>query len=238
MTRVLVVGDVHAPVTHPGYLQFCKDLYRKNKCNHVHFIGDVIDHHAISFHARDPDAPGARDEYNLAFEHVQKWRKAFPVATVSIGNHDERVARLSGAANIPAPFLRDYSEVWETPDWTWERETEIDGVYYFHGTGFGGMHPAFNAMRKMAMSCVIGHVHTAGGVKWLVNPKSRMFGMDVGCGLDETAAAAKYAQHFKQRSVLSAGLVLDGEPLHKIMPCSPGEQYHRSNFVPKEKRKR
>ena len=230
MSRVLVVGDVHEPVAHPGYLQFCLDLYEAWNCDTVMMIGDVVDWHSVSFHARHPDCPGPSDEYELAYAAIQKWVKAFPDAIVTIGNHDERLIRLAQSTNIPSRFIRDYAEVWDTPGWKWVHEHILDDVYYFHGTGFSGKYPAANAVTRMAMSVVMGHVHSAGGVKWLVNPQKRMFGMDTGCGIDDRAAAFAYGHHLKTRSVLSAGVVLDGIPYHEIMPISRGDLYHRSNF--------
>lgn len=233
MSRVLVIGDLHEPVSHPAYMRFVQDLYEQWDCNRVHFIGDVVDFHAVSFHARHPEAPGTTDEYELAYAKVAKWYETFPKATVSIGNHDARVIRLAESVNIPAKFIRDYADVWDTPGWTWETETMIDGAYLFHGTGCGGEHPAFNVMKKMAMSSIMGHVHSAGGVKWTANPTRRFFGMDVGCGIDDTAYAFAYGQHLKRRSVLSAGVLIDGIPYFEVMPCSRGETYHRSKFVKK-----
>src|SRR5438067_1631368 len=75
--------------------------------------------HTISFHAHHPDAPGPKDEYELAHLEIQKWAKAFPKASVCIGNHDARVIRLAETVNIPAKLLRDYREVWDTPHWSW-----------------------------------------------------------------------------------------------------------------------
>jgi predicted phosphodiesterase len=54
MSKVLAIGDIHAPATHPGYLTFCKDVYHEWGCDTVVFMGDVIDHQAISFHANNP----------------------------------------------------------------------------------------------------------------------------------------------------------------------------------------
>lgn len=228
--RVLIIGDIHAPCSHPGYLPFCKDLQSKYRCDKVMFIGDIVDFHGISFHAHQPDAPGPLDEYELAYEKVQQWHTAFPTAKVCIGNHDERVIRLAESVNIPAKFLRDYKDVWGTPKWEWGYEHVVDDVYYFHGTGNGGVHPAFNAMKKMLMSVVMGHIHQAAGIKWAANPQRRIFGMDTGCGIDDKAYAFAYGRHTRQRSMLSAGVVLDGIPYHEIMPCGAGEKYHKSKF--------
>ena len=230
MAKVLCVGDIHEPVSHPGYLQFCKDLYDEWGCDTVVFIGDVADFQAISFHANNPQCPGATDEYILTKQQIQKWYKAFPKATVTIGNHDERVIRLAESVNIPSKFLRDYSEIWKTPGWKWQHDHIIDDVYYFHGTGNGGVHPAYNAAGKMLMSVVMGHLHARSGVQWRANPLRRIFAMDTGCGIDIDAWQFAYGKHIKIRPILSVGLVLDGIPYHEVLPCGRGEKYHKSNF--------
>jgi len=217
MSKVLCIGDVHEPVSREGYLDFCLDTYYAWDCDSVVFLGDLVDWHGISFHTKHPEAPGIVEEYELALKGVQKWYEAFPEAIVCRGNHDERIIRLAESVDIPEEFLKDHATIWETPNWEWVFDTVIDDVYYFHGTGCAGLHPAFNIMRQMSMSVVMGHIHSAGGIKWLVNPRKRMFGMDVGCGIDDKKAAFAYGQHTKKRSVLSCGVVLDGIPYHEIM---------------------
>ena len=53
--RILVIGDLHAPFTLTGYLEFCENIYAKYNCNQTIFIGDIIDNHYSSFHTTDPD---------------------------------------------------------------------------------------------------------------------------------------------------------------------------------------
>ncbi len=218
MKNVLCVGDVHSPCERKGYLEFCQDIKRSWKCDTVVFIGDLIDWHSISFHAKHPESPGPTDEFELAFENIQRWYKAFPKAKMCIGNHDERVIRLAESVNIPAKFIRNYSDIWQTPNWDWDYDHTIDDVYYFHGTGYGGLHPAYNAARQMSMSVVMGHVHSVGGIKWLVNPHKRWFGMDTGCGISDKDYAFAYNKHVKKRSVISCGVVIDGTPYFEIAP--------------------
>lgn len=231
MSRILVIPDLHEPCSRPGALNFCRDLRRKYKTNKTIFIGDITDWHSISFHAHHPEMPGAKDEYELAYNCIQKWVKAFPKANVVLGNHDRRVIRLAESVNIPAKFLRNYKDIWNTPNWTWADDFIYDDVYYTHGDGAGsGLYPAFNLVRKMGMSCVLGHYHSAGGVKWLVNPLRRMFGLDTGCLINDKAMAFAYGARTKIRSVISAGVVLDGIPQHIIMPISKGEKYEDIKF--------
>ena len=96
--RTLVIGDIHEPCAHPGYIHFCRDLRDKYRCDQVVFIGDVVDFQAISFHASRPDLPGPKDEFELAFKGVERWKRVFPEAKVCIGNHDRRVVRLEATA--------------------------------------------------------------------------------------------------------------------------------------------
>jgi predicted phosphodiesterase len=235
MSRILVIGDLHEPVAHPGYIHFCRDLYRKFKCNQVIFIGDVVDWHAISFHTKEPECPGPLDEYKEAKARVRRWYRAFPKSHVCIGNHDCRPERLAKTAAIPACFLKDYNTLWETPGWTWDYDFLIDEVFYTHGIGTAGIHPAWNKSGKMLMSVVMGHCHARSGVKWRVNPLRRIFAMDIGCGIDNDAYQFVYGRACDDKPILSAGVVLDGEPIHCMMPMAKGEKYHKSRFV-KEKR--
>ena len=231
MSRVLVIPDLHEPCSRPGALEFCRDIGRKYKTDKTVFIGDVTDWHSISFHAHHPEMPGPKDEFDLAFKCLQKWHKVFPKAKICLGNHDRRVVRLAEDNHIPAQFLRKYGQVWKTPGWKWVHEVIIDGVLYSHGEGTGtSMYPAYNKMKKMGLSCVLGHFHKAGGIKWMVNPLRRMFGMDVGSLINDKSMAFAYAKYAVERSVLSCAVVIDGVPQHIIMPCGKGEKYHDSNF--------
>ena len=230
MSKILVIGDVHEPATHPAYRKFCQDLYSQWDCNKTVFIGDVIDHHCISFHKTDIDADGVGREAEMAYAGVEKWHTAFPKAEVMIGNHDERVFRLAASVNIPARFIRGYEVVWNTPKWKWRRDTTIDDVHYFHGTGCTGKLPALNAAKDSMMSTVIGHCHTVAGVKWSCGVNRRVFGMDTGCGVDIHHPAMNYGKNMRSKPILSAGVVIDGYPYHEIMPMARGERYHRSRF--------
>lgn len=230
MAKVLVVGDLHCPATRVGYLEFCQDLYEQWDCNTVVLIGDVVDWHAISFHSRNPGCPGPTDEYHQAREYVAKWAKAFPTAKVAIGNHDERPRRLARTVSIPDFMVRDYSDLWDAPGWVWDWRFSIDGVSFRHGTGCSGVHPAWNLMHKIHKSVVIGHCHGRAGVKWACNEDRRLFGMDVGCGVDETAMQMAYGRDYPVRPFLSAGVVVDGIPYHEPMRCGKGEPYHDSKF--------
>jgi hypothetical protein len=85
-------------------------------------------------------------------------------------------------------------------------------------------------MRKLALPVVMGHHHSAAGFKPLMNPERRLFGLDVGCGVDDKAVAMLYAEKRVVRSVMSCATIIDGMPQVHLMPCGRGEKYHDSRF--------
>ena len=237
MSRVLVIGDIHEPACHPGYMHFCRDLERKYRTDTTVFIGDIADRHSISFNIyndeldlyvcpADPRCPGPDEEYELTLALVKKWYQAFPDAWVTIGDHDARNQRLAEAVNGP----RDYSDMWHTPKWVWAHDCAIDGVYYFHGDDKRGLNPAYNSARDLMLSVVMGHCHSASGVKWSASRDKRIFGLDTGCGVDIKALSMAYGKHFLRKPILSAAVVIDGIPHHEIMPCGPQERYEACNY--------
>jgi len=230
MANVLAIGDLHAPATRKGYLEFNKDLCEAWDIDEVILIGDVIDWHAISFHAQNPECPGPKDEYKLAKHCVKEWHIAFPSAKVCIGNHDERPRRLARAMKIPDCLVKDYGDMWDTPNWTWDWKFNVDEVSYRHGTGCSGIHPAWNLMNKIHQSCVIGHCHARAGVKWGCNENSRFFGADTGCGVDEKMYQFAYGKDYPVRPFLSSVVIIDGIPYLEPMRCGRGEPYHDSKF--------
>ena len=219
MSRVLVIGDLHLPAERPEYLQFCKDLKKKYKTNEVVFIGDVVDHHAISFHQKHPEADAAVAEYHRSIEKLKDWKKAFPNAKVCIGNHDERINRIAAASGIPAMYLKDYKEIFNTPNWEWEWEHVIDDVIYQHGTSCrSGVAPAFNLSKNLMSSTVCGHVHSAAGINWVMGPRdNKIFGFNVPCGVDKTHILMYYGKNYVKKPVNGAGVVIDGHPYMEIM---------------------
>ena len=195
--RILVIGDLHAPFTLPGYLDFCKEIYAKYNCNQVLFIGDIIDNHYSSFHTTDPDGMGGGDELDMAIKQVRLWYEAFPKADVTIGNHDRIIMRKAFDSQIPKRWIKSYNDVLGTPKWKWVENVVYDNVLYEHGEGSQAATKARNNM----MSSVCGHTHTACYTQWFVGKKFRIFGMQVGCGIDAKSYAAAYAKNFKRQAI-------------------------------------
>lgn len=208
--RILVIGDIHAPFTLEGYLEFCQDVYARYNLNQVIFIGDILDNHYSSYHETDPSGLSGKDELECAIEQVALWKEAFPVADVIIGNHDRLIMRKAFSSDVPKEWIKSYNEVLGT-NWNWTERIVYDNVQFVHGEGGTARTKARNDM----MSTVSGHIHTQAYTEWLVGRNFKVFAMQVGCGVDASSYAAAYAKNFK-RQAIGCGVVLGG---HTAINC-------------------
>ena len=213
--NVLVIGDLHEPFCLDGYLDWCLEQYYEYSCSEVVFIGDVIDNHFSSYHETSADGMGGADELEYAIKRIARWRNAFPVATVIIGNHDRIIMRKAQTSSIPSKWIKSYKEVLETPDWNFVERYEKDDVQYIHGEGG----TARTKCRADMMNTVQGHLHTQCYTEHYVGKKFRVFGTQVGCGINHKAYAMAYAKYGKRPAVGCAVILNNGKtPLNLLMP--------------------
>jgi metallophosphoesterase superfamily enzyme len=210
--NVLVVGDLHLPFTLKGYLEHCIKVYKKYNCDTVVFIGDILDLHFTSYHETSTEGYGATQEHDLSVEMLRKWYKAFPKAYVTIGNHDALIYRKAMSAGISKRWIQNYSQVLGTPGWEWVTDVVIDDVLYTHGTT-----NAYTKSKQNLMSTVQGHLHSQAGIQFYVGAKSRIFGFQIGCGVDMKSYAMEYGRNFP-KPVISCGVVIEGlHPYLEVM---------------------
>ena len=210
--NVLIIGDLHEPFCLDNYLQHCIETYYKYKCNEVVFIGDIIDNHASSYHETDPDGHSAGQELKMAIQRIKEWYKAFPKATVIIGNHDRLIMRKAYSSGLSKLWIKDYAEVLGTPGWNFTESIEIDDVLYIHGEGG----TARARVRRDLQSIVQGHLHSQAYIDWCVGAKFKLFGMQVGCGIDHKSYAMAYGKE-GPKPAIACGVVLQGEVPINIM---------------------
>lgn len=210
--RVLVVGDLHEPFCLDGYLEFCYETYHKYKCNRAVFIGDVIDNHFSSYHETSADGLGGGEELDLGISKIADWYNIFPEADVMLGNHDLIIMRKAQTSAIPSKWIKSYKEVLEVPGWNFVEEKIIDGVMYHHGIGSKAH---IKAVKNM-MSTVAGHHHTDAYVQWFVGKRDKIFGMQVGCGIDSKSYAMAYGKWFPKPAI-GCGVVIDGKTAFNVM---------------------
>lgn len=214
--NTLIISDTHAPCMLSNAIDFLRDIYKFWKCDRVVHIGDLVDWHCISYHEKQLNQLNFNEEFNLAKRQVKELTKAFPKVDILTGNHDALPLRKATTAGLPGDVLKGNNEIWETPKgWTWHKRFHklfLDKVCYLHGDhGKGGSFPAIANVKDLFCSVVQGHFHSSAGVQWLVNPSSRVFGMQVGCLVDWKHAQQEYGVKYNSKPIIGCGVVLQGE---------------------------
>lgn len=207
--NVLIIGDTHAPFTREGYLEHNIKIQKDYKCGTVVHIGDVIDNSYSSFHETNPDGHSAGDELDYAIESLQPWFKAFPNVKVCLGNHDLIINRKAFSAGLSKRWIKGLGDVLGAPNWNFDIEHVIHDVLYTHGTGTSGQNSAYNRAINRRMSVVQGHLHSEASIRFNVSQKDIIFGMQVGCGVDEKKYAFDYAKANPRKFIISSGAVLN-----------------------------
>ena len=209
--RILIIGDLHAPFDLEEYFDHCKQVYAKMNCNRVVFIGDVIDNHYSSYHETDANGLSGGDELELAIDRLSRWYEEFPDADVTIGNHDRLVMRKAQTSNVPKQWIKDYKDVLNTPNWNFTERVVYDNVQYVHGEAG----TARTKSKADMMSTVQGHLHTQCYTEFSVGRNFKVFGMQVGCGIDFDTYAMAYAKSGKKPAI-GCGVVIGG---HTAINC-------------------
>jgi hypothetical protein len=195
--NVLVIGDLHEPFCLDGYLDWCLEQYEVFNCTQTVFIGDIVDNHYIN--------------------KISKWYDAFnKVGTkVIIGNHDRIIMRKAQTSAIPSKWIKSYKEVLKTPNWDFVERFEQDGVQYIHGEGG----TARTKCRADMMNTIQGHLHTQAYTEHYVGKRFRVFGTQIGCGIDHKSYAMAYAKYGKRPAVGCAVVLNNGTlPVNLLMP--------------------
>ena len=229
MSRVLIIGDTHAPAMRERYPDFLEDIYEQWDCDRVVHIGDAVDFHGISYHLKHTDLPNIEEELDIAVGQLSELYDRFPDVDYMTGNHSDLPNRQAIGVGIPAKLMRSLGEILDMPKgWVVHprfADLDIDGVFYRHGDK--GKSNVLNAARAQAdaehRSVVCGHYHAQGGVSFGANMLHRWFGMQVGCGTETNSPYMRYSKIYAAKPIVGCGVVLDGEyPIFEPMPL---EQY-------------
>jgi hypothetical protein len=217
---VLVFSDVHAPYHHKKALQFLSDTYAKWDCGSIVCAGDLADFHYLSRHATEADAYNPRDEHRLLLKFTADLCKRFPRGVLVPGNHCRIPHRQMSSIGLDPSMLKCDRELYGLgKGWQVKQlyHTLFGGsVLVEHGDGSGGMYGAINSAISKRCSFIQGHIHAHAMVKYSQNYKDKIFGMNVGCLLDESSLAARYGKFFKNKGVLGCGIVVGPEEAYFV----------------------
>jgi len=212
--RVGIIGDTHAPYTHPDYLDFCLETFDSWECDTFVHIGDIIDHHSLSFHDSEPVLKGAHGEMLDARDVLKPWYEAFPKLTITGGNHDLIPSRQLKKIGMDAEvWMKPLDQVYQFPrGWKIVDTATIDGVLYHHGYTANGVNGFRRDAEQRMCRTVTGHAHGNCGISASASEHRLVWGMAVGCGIDNKSMAFAYGKHFLKKPILGCGVVILGEP--------------------------
>jgi hypothetical protein len=231
-SRILVISDTHAPFMHPDAVAFLSAIKAKYKPDRVVHIGDEADKHSLSYHESDPDLSSAGDELVQTIEALQPLYKMFPVVDVLDSNHGSLAFRKARTAGIPKAYLRDPGEVlMAPPGWRWHdsltlRMSDGNQVFFHHGLSS----QIIKVVRELSISTVQGHFHNSAGVSYASTPDKLLWGLQVGCLIDDKSRAFAYNKTTLGRPLIGTGIILEGQP--RWLPMVLTSKGRWNKFVP------
>jgi len=213
--KVMVIGDLHIPYMHQDSFAFLSALKKYYKgFDLVVNIGDELDQHAISMHDNDPDLPSAGDELTISKKYIKQLEKIFPKMTLVDSNHSSLVYRRALKYGLPKAYLKSYNEFLDVgKDWKWVEDLTVtlsDGerAFFTHGISANILRVA----QQYGMNTIQGHFHSKANIQYYSNPEKLVWAMQTGCLTNQKSLAFGYAKNFKDRFVMSSGVIIDGQP--------------------------
>ena len=213
----LIIPDVHIPMEHKNALKFLlglKDKYKIPDAN-VYSVGDFLDEFHFGSYPKGADYPITPiQEIEYSRKKIKEWQKAFPLLSICMGNHEERLMKRVFEAELPSVIVKSLREIYQFPSlWSLEECYVLptkDPVLVIHGHGEGikATNIASNAL-QFGMSVCFGHFHSKAGVQYIETLLLRAFGMNVGALVDRESFAFKYGRNAANKVNNGAGVILD-----------------------------
>jgi hypothetical protein len=215
---VLTIGDIHSPYHHKDVLRFLEAIKEQYNPDRVVNLGDEADNHAISFHQSDPSLFSATKELIETQKFLRKLEGIFPEMLIVKSNHGSLIHRRVVAAGLPAGVIKSYNDIYGVGDgWQWKFDFTLtmsnrQPVYFVHMKSANAM----QVSKNMGMNIVQGHYHSKASIHYWANPRNLFWGMQLGCLFDIKSMAYAYNKAQKDRPILTAGIIIDGQP--KLLP--------------------
>lgn len=211
---ILFISDLHAPYHHKDALAFLATVKKKYKPGRVINVGDEVDYHALSFHNSDPNLDSASVELERARATMQQLEKIFPKMDLMHSNHGSMVYRKAKFAGMPRHVVKSYQDILGVGEgWQWHLNLTIPqegkpNIYVTHGSRKNSETYA----KQMGCSVVQGHYHEDFRLGYHQSPAGQIWGMNIGCLIDDKELAFEYNKVNPFRPQLGVGLVVNGRP--------------------------
>lgn len=245
--RVLFISDMHAPYHHPDTIAFLQALNDKYCFDRVIHIGDELDYHAASFHSTEPEALGALDELTAGQKVLFELERLFPELDIIESNHGSMPYRKAAKGGLPGQAVSPARDIIFGFDdgnggiyrpenvgdgWFWHKSLTINvpnqekAIYIAHqissNTGL--------ALQKTHTNVVQGHYHSAGNIMYQATPTGTLFGMTLGCLIDDQAVSFAYAKLQPLRPIIGCGAIIEGVPV--LFPMFRDKDNRWTGIVP------
>lgn len=216
----LFISDVHLPFEHKHALAFVKKMREEFEVPHenVYSVGDLADLYNFSRWPKSPDAKHTvNQELEAVREKLRKWQAAFPEMKICQSNHDSRIMKKAMGAELPSQIVKSFEEIFELPK-EWELAEQFvvcsnQGEFIVeHGESWTSMNGLREAVLHYGISVVKGHTHVRAGVTHIWTKHQRLWGLDVGCLIDDSQYSFEYSKFNKLKSVIGCGVLVAGVP--------------------------
>jgi hypothetical protein len=210
---IVCFGCLHAPFQHRDSIPFLLSVKEKFKIKRAICTGDEADKHSENFHTHDPDLLSSGSELEETINHFKYLRQIFPKLELTHSNHGSMILRKMKHSGLSSRYLKNLSEIYETPGWTWNDNIIIK---MNNGKEIEFRHQ-FEKDVKMAANrhgkCVVqSHFHTDFQIRYTSNSSKANWGASTGCLLDNESMAFEYNKTQKEEPVLGCLVIVDCIP--------------------------
>lgn len=210
---ILIISDLHAPYHHKDALAFLATIKKKYKPSRVINVGDEVDYHALSFHASDPDLDSASVELERAKATMGQLESLFPNMDLVHSNHGSMVYRKAKVGGMPRHVLKSYNDILGVGEgWVWHNDITLEQgdrpIYICHGRKKNSE----NYAKSIGCNVIQGHFHEDFRIGYMNSPGGMVWGMNVGCLIDDKELAFEYNKVNPGKPMLGTGIVINGVP--------------------------
>ena len=208
---ILFISDLHAPYQHKDAIAFLAAIKKKYKPSRIINVGDEVDYHAMSFHASDPDLDSASVELERASATMQQLERIFPKMELVNSNHGSMVYRKAKVNGMPRHVLKGYNEILGVGEgWVWTNDIHLveENIFVCHGRKKNSEMYA----KQMGCNVVQGHYHEDFRIGYTQAPMNIVWGMNVGCLIDDKELAFAYNKVNPNAPVIGCGICVNGVP--------------------------
>lgn len=213
--RLGLGGCDHAPYVHRDRLDFYAAVKQEYDLTWMVHLGDEWDMHQYSYHEKDPQLKGGKDETTAAQVWSRELEEVWENLDILHSNHASLVYRKAKTAGIPELFLKSYREVHGVgKGWNWHFQMHLtlpDGtpLHLSHGTKVD----AWTKARREGVNAACAHRHSEHYTRRFQSFTSNRWAMQVGCGIDAESRAFAYGKEDITQPILGMGVVIDSFPI-------------------------